>query len=140
MADTTTVMALPFPEGADANDVPADVQALAERLDEAPGIEVQTRCACCGYDCYQTGRCPCRRETDYAGSPGRTSGHGTGSPVSVSSRAVYPSGRNFHSETTSPFTVTRSMSPDAARVPNPGGFSSRITSGVSLPLSAIPPL
>ena len=34
MADTTTVMALPFPEGSDANDVPADMQALAERLDE----------------------------------------------------------------------------------------------------------
>jgi len=42
MADTTTVMALPFPEGTDANDVPADVQALAERLDEAPGIESLT--------------------------------------------------------------------------------------------------
>jgi len=42
MADTTTVMALPFPEGADANDVPADMQALAERLDEAPGIESLT--------------------------------------------------------------------------------------------------
>ena len=25
---------------------------------------VQTRCACCGYDCYQTGRCPCCRETE----------------------------------------------------------------------------
>ena len=42
MADITTVMALPFPEGADANDVPADMQALAERLDEAPGIESLT--------------------------------------------------------------------------------------------------
>ena len=42
MADTTTVMALPYPEGSDANDVPADVQALAERLDEAPGIESLT--------------------------------------------------------------------------------------------------
>ena len=42
MADTTTVMALPFPEGSDANDVPADMQALAERLDEAPGIESLT--------------------------------------------------------------------------------------------------
>ena len=42
MADTTTVLALPFPEGADANDVPADMQALAERLDEAPGIESLT--------------------------------------------------------------------------------------------------
>ena len=36
MADTTTVMALPFPEWSDANDVPADMQALAERLDEVP--------------------------------------------------------------------------------------------------------
>ena len=26
MADTTTVLGLPFPEGADANDVPADMQ------------------------------------------------------------------------------------------------------------------
>ena len=42
MADTTTVMALPYPEGSDANDVPADMQALAERLDEAPGIESLT--------------------------------------------------------------------------------------------------
>ena len=42
MADTTTVLALPFPEGSDANDVPADIQALAERLDEAPGIESLT--------------------------------------------------------------------------------------------------
>jgi len=42
MADTTDVMALPFPEGSDANDVPADMQALAERLDEAPGIESLT--------------------------------------------------------------------------------------------------
>lgn len=42
MADTTTVLALPFPEGSDANDVPADMQALAERLDEAPGIESLT--------------------------------------------------------------------------------------------------
>lgn len=42
MADTTTVMALPFPEGSDANDVPADMQALAERLDDAPGIESLT--------------------------------------------------------------------------------------------------
>jgi len=42
MADTTTVMALPYPEGSDANDVPADMQALAERLDDAPGIESLT--------------------------------------------------------------------------------------------------
>ena len=42
MADTTDVLALPFPEGADANDVPADMQALAERLDEVPGIESLT--------------------------------------------------------------------------------------------------
>jgi len=42
MADTTTVLGLPFPEGTDANDVPADMQALAERLDEVPGIESLT--------------------------------------------------------------------------------------------------
>ena len=42
MADTTTVLGLPFPEGSDANDVPADMQALAERLDDAPGIESLT--------------------------------------------------------------------------------------------------
>ena len=42
MADTTDVLALPFPEGADANDVPADMQALAERVDEVPGIESLT--------------------------------------------------------------------------------------------------
>lgn len=42
MADTTTVMALPFPEGSDANDVPADMQALAERIDEVGGIESLT--------------------------------------------------------------------------------------------------
>lgn len=42
MADVTDVLALPFPEGADANDVPADLQALAERLDEVPGIESLT--------------------------------------------------------------------------------------------------
>ena len=42
MADTTTVLALPFPEGSDANDVPADIQALAERVDEVPGIESLT--------------------------------------------------------------------------------------------------
>ena len=39
MAATTTVLGMPYPEGSDANDVPADIQALAERLDEAPGIE-----------------------------------------------------------------------------------------------------
>ena len=27
---------------------------------------VQTRCACCGYDCYQTGRCPCCRADERA--------------------------------------------------------------------------
>ena len=42
MADTTDVLALPFPEGADANDVPADMQALAERDDEVPGIGSMT--------------------------------------------------------------------------------------------------
>ena len=42
MADTTTVLAMPFPEGSDANDVPADIQALAERIDEVPGIESLT--------------------------------------------------------------------------------------------------
>lgn len=42
MADVTDVLALPFPEGADANDVPADMQALAERLDEVPGVESLT--------------------------------------------------------------------------------------------------
>jgi hypothetical protein len=42
MADTTTVTAMPYPEGADANDVPADMQALAERIDEVPGIESLT--------------------------------------------------------------------------------------------------
>lgn len=46
----------------------------------------------------------------YAGSPGSTSGHGNGAPVSDSNRASHPSRRNFHSETTSPFTVTKSMS------------------------------
>ena len=45
MADTTTVMALPFPEGSDANDVPADMQALAERLDEAPGTTAAEKSA-----------------------------------------------------------------------------------------------
>ena len=42
MADVTDVLALPFPEGADANDVPADIEALATRLDEVPGIESLT--------------------------------------------------------------------------------------------------
>ena len=42
MTDTTTVLAIPFPEGSDANDVPADMQALAERLDDVPGIESLT--------------------------------------------------------------------------------------------------
>ena len=42
MADTTTVLGLPFPEGSDANDVPADIEALATRLDEVPGIESLT--------------------------------------------------------------------------------------------------
>ena len=42
MADSTTVTGIPFPEGPDANDVPADMQALAERVDEVPGIESLT--------------------------------------------------------------------------------------------------
>lgn len=42
MADVTDVLALPFPEGSDANDVAGDMQALAERLDEAPGVESLT--------------------------------------------------------------------------------------------------
>ena len=42
MADTTTVLALPFPEGSDNNDVAADMQALAERVDEVPGVESLT--------------------------------------------------------------------------------------------------
>lgn len=68
----------------------------------------------------------------YAGSPGRTSGHGNGSPVSDSNLAVHPFGRNFHSEATSPLTVTMSMSPDEARIPKPGS-SSRITQSSSIP-------
>jgi hypothetical protein len=42
MADTTDVLSLPFPEGSDANDVPADMEALATRLDEVPGVESLT--------------------------------------------------------------------------------------------------
>ena len=42
MADTTDVLSLPFPEGSDANDVPADIEALAARLDEVPGVESLT--------------------------------------------------------------------------------------------------
>lgn len=41
MADTTTVMALPFPEGTDANDVPADVQALASSGSMVSGTSYQ---------------------------------------------------------------------------------------------------
>ena len=46
----------------------------------------------------------------YAGFPGRTSGHGSGASVRDSNRASHPSGRNFHSEATSPLTVTMSKS------------------------------
>ncbi len=29
-------------------------------------VGVQTVCQCCGYDCYQTGRCPCCRADERA--------------------------------------------------------------------------
>jgi len=46
----------------------------------------------------------------YAGSPGSTSGHGNGAPVSDSNRASHPSRRNVNDEATSPLTITKSMS------------------------------
>jgi hypothetical protein len=64
MADTTTVMALPFPEGSDANDVPADMQALAERLDEAPGIESLTSAGDLGADRWAEAGGPGRVQLD----------------------------------------------------------------------------
>ena len=47
----------------------------------------------------------------YAGSPGSTSGHGNGAPVSDSNRASHPSRRNVNDEATSPLTITRSYMP-----------------------------
>lgn len=35
---TTTTKGYPYPEGSDANDVPGDMQALAEACDDSPGI------------------------------------------------------------------------------------------------------
>jgi hypothetical protein len=74
---------------------------------------VQTRCACCGYDCYQTGRCPCCRADEgvYAGSPGRTSGHGSGASDSGSRVQVHDPGPILRrTAATSPHTVTCSSS------------------------------
>lgn len=42
MADVSTVMGLPYPEGSDDADVPADVLALVTRLDATPGVESLT--------------------------------------------------------------------------------------------------
>lgn len=39
---TTTVMDLPYPQGSDDADVPADMGALAARLDATPGVESLT--------------------------------------------------------------------------------------------------
>lgn len=39
---TTTVMGLPYPQGSDDADVPADMGALAARLDATPGVESLT--------------------------------------------------------------------------------------------------
>lgn len=45
----------------------------------------------------------------YAGSPGSTSGHGNGAPVSDSNRASHPSRRNVNDKATSPLTITKSI-------------------------------
>ena len=42
MALTTGTLGLPFPEGSDNNDVAGDLQDLAMRLDEVPGVESLT--------------------------------------------------------------------------------------------------
>lgn len=41
MSDTTSRLALPFPESADPADVPADLQALADRLDLIAAFDAQ---------------------------------------------------------------------------------------------------
>lgn len=42
MATTTPKAQLPYPEATDPNNVPADMQALATRLDAIPGVETLT--------------------------------------------------------------------------------------------------
>lgn len=45
MAGTTTQVLIPYPSATDNNNVPADIQALANRLDAVPGIETLTTAA-----------------------------------------------------------------------------------------------
>lgn len=45
MAGTTTKLQLPYPESTDNNNVPADLLAIANRLDAVPGVESLTTAA-----------------------------------------------------------------------------------------------